>query len=80
VCSAGVPKSCEVEFDPAAVDGDDDPGGVSAGGGQVVIQGGQQHVLAAFEPGYGGMTDPELPGDFGLGELGGFADMARFMA
>jgi hypothetical protein len=41
-------NGAEVEFDALAVDDDDYAGGVGAGGCEVVVQGGQEHVLAAF--------------------------------
>jgi hypothetical protein len=34
-----------------AVDGDDDASAFSAGGHQVVVRGGQEHVVAVLEPG-----------------------------
>lgn len=37
-CGAGAQRS-EVQFDPAAVHGDDDAGGVGSGGGEVVVEG-----------------------------------------
>ncbi|HTR93218.1 MAG TPA: hypothetical protein VMI73_15915, partial [Trebonia sp.] len=56
------------------MDCDDDAGGVGAGGGEVVVQGRQEHVATVFHPGDGGLADAEPPGDFDLGELGSLSD------
>jgi hypothetical protein len=57
-------------------DGYHDAVGIGAGGGQVVVKGGQQHVSAVFQPGYRALADPELAGDAPqdrcLGLLGGW--------
>jgi hypothetical protein len=45
-----VAKPAQVELYPLTVDDDDDARAFSAGGHQVVIQGGQQHVIAVFQP------------------------------
>jgi hypothetical protein len=51
-----------------------DAGSISAGGGQVIVKRGQQHVSAVFQPGYCTLADPELAGDLQLGHLRRFAD------
>jgi hypothetical protein len=43
-----VAEPAQVELYPVAVDDHDDAGAFSAGGHQVVVQGGQQHVIAVF--------------------------------
>jgi hypothetical protein len=43
-----VAEPAQVELYPVAVDDHDDAGAFGAGGHQVVVQGGQQHVIAVF--------------------------------
>ena len=69
-----VAEPAEVEFDPVAVDDHDDAGAIGSGGHQVVIQSGQQHVVAVLRPGHHALADAELAGDFDLGHLRCLAD------
>jgi hypothetical protein len=45
-----------------------------AGGHQVVVQGGQQHVIAVLKPRHHALADAQLAGDFDLGHLRCLAD------
>ena len=65
----GCAQSAEVELDPSSVNGDDDAGRIGAGRGQVVVEGGQQHVAAPFEPGDDPLADAELAGEMAIEEL-----------
>jgi hypothetical protein len=69
-----VAELAQVELDPVAMDGHDDACAFGAGGHQVVVQGGQQHVIAVFQSRHHTLSDAKLAGDFYLGHLRGLAD------
>jgi hypothetical protein len=69
-----VAESAQVELNPVAVDDHDNARTVGAGGHQIVVQSGQQHVIAVFQSRHNTLTDAKLASDFNLGHLRGLAD------
>lgn len=63
--------------DALTVDGYDDAGALGAGGHQVLIQRGEQHVVTVLQAGDHPLADAELAGNLDLGCLADLREIHR---